>query len=64
MVVLKAGEHSCRMTHAKIWKGKHEHFGMWVSGCVEVCGCVGVYVGSLYLRCVSGGVATVTSLGI
>ena len=28
MVVLKAGEHSCRMTHAKIWKGKREHFGI------------------------------------
>ena len=28
MVVLKAGEHSCRMTYAKIWKGKREHFGI------------------------------------
>jgi hypothetical protein len=82
MVVLKTGEHSCRMTHAKIWKGKNEHFGiifqphcfgvisllwllllreglrcpsqqvtkdlhtgLWVSGCVGVRGCVGVYVG-------------------
>ena len=28
MVVLKAGEHSCRMTHAKFWKGKRECFGI------------------------------------
>jgi hypothetical protein len=28
MVVLKAGEHSCRMTHANIWKGKRKHFGI------------------------------------
>ena len=100
MVVLKDSE-SCRMTHAKFWKGKHKHLsiifqpelfgiililwslllreglrcpsqqvtkdlhtGLWVSGCVGVCGCVGVYVGSMYLGCVSGGVATVISLGI
>jgi hypothetical protein len=28
MVVLKTGEHNCRMTHAKTWKGKNEHFGI------------------------------------
>jgi hypothetical protein len=28
MVELKAGEHSCRMTHAKFWKGKRERFGI------------------------------------
>jgi hypothetical protein len=131
MVVLKAGEHSCRMTHAKIWKGKREHFGIifqherfgiisrlwslllreglrcpsqlgggggqessssalwfhlalmvaassppraqrictlvWVSGWVgvRVCGGEGGGGGgSRYLGCVSGGVATVISLGI
>ena len=28
MVVLKAGEHSCRMTHANFWKGKRKSFGI------------------------------------
>jgi hypothetical protein len=49
MVVLKAGEHSCRMTHAIIWKGKShqpERFGiilrLWSlllrrQGCARAC---------------------------
>ena len=28
MVVLKVGDHSCRMTYAKFWKGKCECFGI------------------------------------
>jgi hypothetical protein len=37
---------------------------VWVSGWVVVRVCVCVCVGSRYLGCVSGGVATVISLGI
>lgn len=37
---------------------------MWVSGWVGVRVCVCVCGGSRYLGCVSGGVATVISLGI
>ena len=37
---------------------------MWVSGWVGVRVCVCVFSGSMYLGCVSGGVATVISLGI
>jgi hypothetical protein len=40
----------------------HTGVGVWVGG--GVCVCVCVCVGSRYLGCVSGGVATVISLGI